>query len=248
MEQRPIEIFEIFHHIAQPCDLVITIVALGICNQQCYKFFNRLMVRFPELARAHKTHPRAIKPSNALLKQYVINDIVTNFAIGEISLNYIIAFKQYYKGITCAIDNPKLIDFIEHVMLSGSNDAQICANISHISRFKSTYQCADTEAVFDKLYGMFNIRFSWLSMMRFTLAAIYAGQSESVIRKLWQYNYRRIDEKWKITESMHNMKSAISGFINRQYGDIDYLSLQKGWLDIACDDKYKPVRDYLYKD
>ncbi|QKE50296.1 hypothetical protein F-VV10_0176 [Faustovirus] len=246
MEQRPIEIFEIFHHITQPCDLVITIVALGICNRLCYRYFNRLMGRFVELARAHKTRPRAIKPSNVLLRQRIINGIITDFAIGEISLNYIIAFKQYYRDIACAIDDPKLLGSIECVLL-GSSDTQT-TDIKYITRFKTTYQGTTTEAIINKLYDSFYIRFGWSSMMRFTFAAIYAGQSESIIRKLWEHNYRRIGEKWKITESMHKMQNAISGFINRQYGDIDYHKLRESWLDIACGDKYKPVRDYLYKD
>lgn len=248
MEHRPIEIFEIFHHITQPCDLVITIVALGICNQQCYKFFNRLMGRFVELARAHKTHPRAIKPSNVLLRQRIINSIITDFAIGEISLNYIIAFKQYYRDIVVDINCLKLVDFIERALLMDLPSNLQFNNTMYVARFKTIYQGMTTGAIIDGVHKMYAIKFSWPSMMRFIFAAIYTGQNEGIIYTLWEYNYRCIADKAKLNNIMFDTIDTIGSFINRQHGVIDYQKLREEWLDIACDDKYKPVRDYLYKD
>ncbi|QJX71452.1 hypothetical protein F-LCD7_0203 [Faustovirus] len=234
MDTMPIEIF---HYITQPCDLVLTIVAFGMCNWHLYENLLGLMARFPELDKAVKYNPRIIKRNDAAAAQHIRNGIVIDFTLGKISIEYMRTFTNYYGSILC-VDGGNaslsICDYIERVLMLKHLPTAIDTINKYLYQaqyihFEDSYA---PKRIIDKIYKFVNVKFTYERMLRLTFTATFMGHDRQLIDNIWYRNYaHRAEERWRMDYYINHMIDLAKGLFRSAFGDINFEQVLTAWID-----------------
>ncbi|AMN83123.1 hypothetical protein E24_00192 [Faustovirus] len=248
MEACPVEIFYL---IAKPCDLLLTIVAFGLANHHLYENFMGLVVRFKTISEAHKKpNLRAIKPSDPALASLIVDNLMFDFATGDVSLNYMNVFRGYY-GKCVIFDHSKktVAEFVERVLLF-EHIPEFNKNITEYPG-KAKWLRVDynhqSNIVLDRLFKFIKVKLSWEWILRLLFIATYTGHDFKISEKLWVVNFDPAVSWYKYTSGyFHNIIDEIKQLIGRGIG-ISYNELLNTWMQSINTSYHKTVQQYLYE-